>query len=173
MRPITKSLVIIVKKNKKTKPLIEEEKLIPLTQSSLLVEHNFIRSCQNSRLMQTVASTCIHVYTFTFGTLFRAYSYIFIVISASTDDLGLGNKTRWLEWVFHRTWTPVSPVEDHSHNHRRQLAVVRGEKSWFMVSHGTQTITWCPMNCEWGQPVCTYLQNIKGTVYGSLCTVVV
>ena len=38
-------------------PLIEEENLIPLTQCSLLVEHNFSSSCHNlkKRLMQTVA----------------------------------------------------------------------------------------------------------------------
>ena len=29
-------------------PLIEEEKLIPLTQCNLLVEHNLISSCRNS-----------------------------------------------------------------------------------------------------------------------------
>ena len=51
MLPVIKLLVIIVKI-----PLIEVEKLIPLTQCSLLVEHNFIRSCHNSKkLMQTVA----------------------------------------------------------------------------------------------------------------------
>ena len=33
----------------KTIPLIEEEKLIPLTQCSLLVEHNLISSCRNSK----------------------------------------------------------------------------------------------------------------------------
>ena len=30
-------------------PLIEEEKLIPLTQCSLLIEHIFISSCHNSK----------------------------------------------------------------------------------------------------------------------------
>ena len=30
-------------------PLIEEEKLIPITQCSCLVEHNFISSCHNSK----------------------------------------------------------------------------------------------------------------------------
>ena len=38
-------------------PLIEEEKLIPLIQCSLLVEHNFIVIVlTQKRLMQTVAS---------------------------------------------------------------------------------------------------------------------
>ena len=32
-------------------PLIEEEKLIPLTQKSLLIELNFIRSCDNSKMI--------------------------------------------------------------------------------------------------------------------------
>ena len=30
-------------------PLIEEEKLIPLTQCNLLVEHKFISNCSNSK----------------------------------------------------------------------------------------------------------------------------
>ena len=34
-------------------PLIEEDKLIALTQLSLLVEHSFISSCFNSKKMDT------------------------------------------------------------------------------------------------------------------------
>ena len=42
MLPMIEKQLITVKL-----PLIEEEKLIPLTQRSLLVEHNFISSCYN------------------------------------------------------------------------------------------------------------------------------
>ena len=35
--------------------LTGEEKLIPLTQCSLLVENNLMSSCRNSKKMQTVA----------------------------------------------------------------------------------------------------------------------
>ena len=50
MLPVIKKQVITVQI-----PLIEEEKLIPLTQCSLLVEHNFISSCRNSKMFDAVA----------------------------------------------------------------------------------------------------------------------
>ena len=39
-------------------PLIEEEKLIPLTQYSLLVEHIFISNCHNSK--KVYANCCVN-----------------------------------------------------------------------------------------------------------------
>ena len=43
--------------------LIEEEKLIPLTQCSLLIEHNLMRGCHNSKKID--ANCCVKAFNCT------------------------------------------------------------------------------------------------------------